>query len=169
MIQKTRKISLVQHKNYSTTQNLMTYKTLDKIKQRDINKHSLKFDTVQYNYHNLQYYTKNNFIKISKYLNNYRFENNLLDYQNNYKENLTMVSNKIKNFDILGTSKIIRNCSSYPLFILHYFGSSTKFADLDLNKFLDISAKPLFRVETLKVKTFSIIYKCVCVIIFNVL
>jgi len=80
-----------------------------------------------------------------------------------------MVSNSIKNFDILGTSKnIIRNFTWYPLFILHYFDSSTKlFEDLDLEKFLYISAKPLFRIETLKLKIFSVIYKCVCVIMFS--
>jgi len=71
-----------------------------------------------------------------------------------------MMDNNIKNFDILATSKsIIPNFSWYPLFILHYFDSSTKlFADLDLQKFLDISAKSLFRVETLKSKVFSVIY-----------
>jgi len=94
-----------------------------------------------------------------------------LNYQNNYKDNSTMMSNNIKNFESLGISKsIIRNFSWYPLFILHYFDSSTKLsADLDLEKFLDISAKPLFRVETLKLKVFSVIYKCVCVIMFSVL
>jgi len=69
------------------------------------------------------------------------------------------MSNNIKNFDILGISKsIIHNFLSYPLFILHYFDNSTKlFAGLDLENFLNISAKPLFRIETLKLKTFSVI------------
>jgi len=45
----------------------MTCKTLDKIKQRDINKHSLKFDTVQYNYHNHYNITRKTILL--KYLN----------------------------------------------------------------------------------------------------
>jgi len=60
----------------------------------------------------------------------------LLDHQNNYVENSSMMSNAAKNFDILAIS----------LNILHnYFDSSLKlFSSYFLVKFLDTLAKSFF-------------------------
>jgi len=60
----------------------------------------------------------------------------LLNYQNNYVENSSVMSNAAKNFDILATSLNI---------LYNYFDNPTKlFLNLNLVKFLNTSAKSFF-------------------------
>jgi len=69
----------------------------------------------------------------------------LLDYQNNYVEILSTMSNAVKNFDILTISLSILRITI--LIIQQNLFSDLYLAKFYLSKFLDISANRSFHAE----------------------
>jgi len=79
---------------------------------------------------------KNDFVDGSKILLDIDLKIILLDHQNNFVGTLKIMSNAVKNFDVLASSSVS---------VLHnYFHSSTTFSDLYPAQILDLSAKPAF-------------------------